>query len=350
MNNTFIIISIRGSALHREMTTVETQRAWREIASNRMALHSLPNLATAVSSPLGSDTRRLEEIVGLTNYGVLLVELLTNELEYAGNPDRGTYSVLCFEPAANGQSFRAPTLHAVSGKTLDKLRAFSPADATAGNVSLPSPTFTQWSLLDALTQTVCVDNGDHYACLYALEIPPATFFFPVKVSKGERLAASNRFFPRNAQRPGGRVAVDDLFAALQTAPSLDRVVVRAGARVPTPAVLVDATFRVSKQRDVESGGRVSRRLLERLRWMYETDDHQFAVGVHTGTKTKVRTYDALSFYTLEEVVEQSGLFSPVGHAWVRTALLADTESLPGGRVRVGNDTLSPRKFDAPARK
>ena len=321
---------------------IRTADAWNEIQRRRIALHASNVKDVADSYAVMAGARRLEQIVRPDGPGALLVELLSDDLRPVGNPRERTYSVLCFEAARDGTRFEAVTWHEVSETTLDAVRAHARPDDKTRHVALVGPA----ALREALELDVAVDQGDHYACLYHLEwfpaladpLPatpgadgPATdFYFPVRVEKAASYGWDSPFYVDAAlvEQVPRPVRVRDLLVSLAT-----------GMAVAPPET--HAAFSVSKQPGVESGGRVARELLDRMQWMYETDDHEFVIGVRDGRGLRRLSYDALSFYTLEEAAEASGEFVPVGHAHVRRSLGA--RKLPDGRVVVDGETLAPRR-------
>lgn len=326
---------------------IRTADAWNKIQQRRIALHASNVTDVAISYAVMSGTRQLEQIVRPDGPGALLVELLSDSLQPVGNPIERTYSVLCFEAARDGTRFEAVTWHEASEEALDALRAYARPNDKTGHVALVG----RAALRNALELVLAVDQGDHYACLYRLEWFPALtdplptvagedgaamdFYFPVRIEKSDPPYSWNSPFYVDAAlvEPSTRIArVRDLMTSLET------------GKAVFPMEGTPVSFSVSKQPDVESSGRVSRELMDRMQWMYETDDHEFIVGVRERDGLRRLSYDALSFYTLEEAAETSGEFMPVGHAHVRSSLGA--RKLPDGKVVVDGETLAPRREES----
>lgn len=316
------------------MDSVELSNSWTEVARGRLALQ-WPPLLSMTAHAIKLDVAGIDVRAARSAGGVFLVEVLTNDFRNAGDPDQGTYTVLCFERSAEGHVCGV-TLHEATADEIDAERRRANPQYRLGTMAGVSPA----------ELVVVHENGDHYAALYRLTLWPrlradgslpaepdvgdaqAVCYFPVRIEKNERLEGAYGFLHSDVQDAGGVATVRDLLLAVQRAGYTGDPVVRTLRRnksiVPPPA----------------EPPRAAARPLDEVALIFESAGGRFFAGVYEGAQIVPVELDALAFSAVRDEIAARGSFVRVGSAWLRPHLAALAHVQPDGQVVVASTPLA----------
>ena len=307
--------------------------AWLEMARERLALQWPPSLRTT-SHAIARDRAGLDVRAARSAGGLLLVEVLTNDFRNAGDPDQGTYTVLCFERDRGGRVCGV-TLHEATAREIDAER--EDAGHRIGTMSGAS----------SAELAVVHENGDHYAALYRLTLwprlradgslpaepdagdAPAVCYFPVRIEKDESLHGAYGFLRSDVQDAGGVATVRDLLLAVQRAGHLGEPVVRTLRRKKTVVPPPDPEPAPPRMD-----------ALDYAALAFRAADGRHVVGVYHGALIVPVDVDPVAWRAL---LETSG-FVPVGRAWMRPELARLARVGADGDVYLAETLLAGIKF------
>ena len=410
------------------MTSVRVENAWGEIArgkfpvaksygpgSEPITMESFPFQPSLYPFKDYKDTRKQ----------IILIGVLNNDFEETGDAKSGKFHSIVIEtgyrPTKNYIVFSAIRMFTEAANDLDK---WGKKDILlrAGGFSLIEPKFTERGFIEApstdeISPVMAVDNGDFYACLFKVGCYPVVgpepqkfdFYFPVRIDKKDPVF-SNKTGPigskeweitrmiQNAQQPGFRVTVGDLFSALAVTPKNGKPVVsppvqtvpatssgpktlavspssaswaprsdepeygtlaykmqnlrtnlpQALAASPSQQPPPSATFTISDP-FVTTVVTVDPSVWNQIVVLYEDRLNDFRVG-HLlelyGRRTLGQTQvSGISFHALVRAARETGNFAPIGPAWVRKDMMNDVKYLPAGLIELLGTPIDTRPWN-----
>lgn len=317
------------------MSAVSFPAAWAEIARGRLALQ-WPPLLGATSYAVRASPDGLDVLATRTTDGLVIAEVLTNDFRNAGDPDAGTYTVLCFE--RNRGRFCGVSLVEATERELEQVRRKAGAFYRFGTLADLPPHGASMSVQPVVVH----DNGEYYACLHEISLWPsvegdalateprpgdreAFCYVPVRVEKSERVEGPFSFTLDMIQDSGGVATVQNLLAALGAAGHLGSPAVKTIKRkktvVPPPALPEPAI-------DI-------RNRADDLALLFETAGGRLFAGMYHGTQIVPVEVDRLGFNALRQSVD----LVRAGRAWLRPVLAAVARVEADGNVVVAGTSL-----------
>ena len=322
------------------MTSVNIKDAWKEIAQGRLALQRPPD-PRVVAYPVYEGEEGLDAHATRAAHGMVFFEVLTDNFRDAGDPDEGTYTVLCFERDAMAR-LCGVSLHQATAEEIDRVRRRSYFVGYFGTMTATG------EHAYGVEPAVVHDNGDYYAALYRVNFRPrvdaagnlareaaagdvvAECYVPVRIDKAERVDGPFGFLREDVQDAGGIVTVRELLAAVERAGYTREVQVRTLRRKKTVVAPPSEPEPVLPRPDA----------LRQYAFAFETDEGRGVAGMYVEDRIAPVPLDPLARSALFQHMRESRRFVQAGNVWIRRELAPFVRIGPDGRVYLAESFLS----------